>query len=351
VRLFDRILFEKAAPLQIRYLTRHDYSRAPALARAVLDQMDADFLIGPPLTVHIPNPELMAGVWSAARECLAAGRAGRPLREVVAAVVSRLNACPYCYDIHTSMLHSFGEAELARAVWRREAMPDARVQSAAEWAAATLSPDAAVLAAPPFSRTEAPAIIGTAVGFHYLNRIVNVFLDASPVPLKGQGWVKGQLIRFSGRILQPRLSAQTLQPGQFLIPLAGTLPAEFAWATGNRHIAAGFQRFAATAEAAGQESVDPAVRQVVTEFLASWRGDSPGLGRAWLEGVIAPLDPELRPAARLALLSAVASYQVDQSVVAEYARYRPGDRHLINLVSWSCYAAARRVSSWLRAPA
>ncbi len=351
MRLFDRILFERAAPLQIRYLARQDYSRAPALARAVLDQMDADFLIGPPLTVHILNPELMAGVWSAARECLAAGRAGRPLREVVAAVVSRLNTCPYCYDIHTSMLHSFGEAELAHAVWRREAMPDARVQSAAEWAAATLSPDAAVLAAPPFTRAEAPAIIGTAVGFHYLNRIVNVFLDASPVPLKGQGWLKGRMIQFAGRVLQPRLSSQSQQPGQFLIPLTGALPEEYARADADPNDAAGFQRFSTTAEAAGEHSDDPAVREVVTGFLRAWRGETPGLGQAWLESAIAPLEPSLRPAARLALLSAVASYQVDKAVVTDAIRQQPGDRHLINLVSWSCYAAARRISSWLRAPA
>jgi len=350
VRLLDRILFEKIAPLQIRYLARQDYSHAGPLARAALDQMDADFVIGPPLTVHIPNPELMAGVWSAARECVAAGRAGRPLREVVAAAVSRLNACPYCYDIHTSMLHSFGEENLAQAVWRGEPLPDAKIQAVAEWAAATLSPDAPVLAAPPFTRAEAPAIVGTAVGFHYLNRVVNVFLDASPVPFQGHGWLKEQLIGLSGRILKPRLAAQNPQPGQFLTPLSGALSAEFAWANGDANIAGGFQRFAAAAESAGEESVDGAVREVVTGYLAGWRGEAPALGRAWLASAVAPLDAELQPAGRLALLAAVAPYQVDKTLVAEFARRQPGDRHLVNTVAWSCYAAARRISAWLRTP-
>ena len=349
--LVDRILFEKTAPLQTRHLARQDYSRVGALARAVLDQMDADFLIGPPLTVHMPNPELMAGVWSGARECLAAGREGRPLREVVAAMVSRLNGCPYCYDIHTSMLHSWGEPGMARAVWRREAFGDSQVQAVAEWASATLTPEAAVIANPPFSAEEAPAIIGTAMGFHYVNRIVNVFLDASPVPLKGNGWVKAQLIRMSGGILRPRLSRQTPKPGQFLVPLTGTLPVEFSWALGNRNIAAGFQRFAAAAEAAGEETVEPEVRAVVDEFLAKWRGEAPGIGRAWLDGAVSGLAAQHRPAARLGLLAAVASYQVDDGVVAEYRRERSGDRDLINLVAWSCYAAARRIGGWLKAPA
>ncbi len=349
MRLIDRILFEKVAPLQIRYLARQDFSRAGTLVRALLGQMDADFVIGPPLTLHMVNPELMAGVWSGARECVAAGREGRPLREVVSAVISRMNACPYCYDIHTSMLHSFGESDLARAVWRGESLPDPKMEAIAQWAAATLSPDAGILAAPPFTRAEAPAIIGIAVGFHYLNRVVNVFLDASPVPLKGQGPLKEKLIALSGKILRPRLAAQNPQPGQFLIPPAGRLPPEFSWARGDANIAGGFQRFAATAEAAGEESVDPAVRDVILRYLAQWRGEAPGLGRAWLEAAVEPLDASLQPAGRLALLAAIAPYQVDAELVAAFRRRQPGDRDLVNTVAWACYSTARRISSWLNA--
>ena len=64
------------------------------------------------MTIHLPNPELMAGVWAMGRECLAAGREGRETRERIAAVVSRLNQCPYCLDIHKAMLHAFGSEEL-----------------------------------------------------------------------------------------------------------------------------------------------------------------------------------------------------------------------------------------------
>jgi hypothetical protein len=77
LELLDKFLFETVAPRQVRYLKPPDYARAGGLARAALDQMERDFVIGPPVTVHISNPELMTGMWSAARECLAAGQSHR----------------------------------------------------------------------------------------------------------------------------------------------------------------------------------------------------------------------------------------------------------------------------------
>jgi hypothetical protein len=58
----------------------------------------------------------------------------------------------------------------------------------------------------------------------------------------------------------------------------------------------------------------------------------------------------VRPAARLALLTALASHQVDASVVAAFRHQAPTDHELLALLSWSSWVAALRVGSWL-APA
>ena len=174
MQLLDRILFYKIAPRQVRYLRPLDYGKAEGLAAAAIDQMERDFVVGPPITVHLSNPELMIGVWSLARECLAAGGGQRALGEIVAAAVSRLNTCPYCFDIHSSMLHSLGPTSVPRA------------EAVASWAAATLTPGAQVLAmCRQFSPEEAPPMVGAAVCFHYLNRMTNVFLDPSPYLIGG----------------------------------------------------------------------------------------------------------------------------------------------------------------------
>jgi AhpD family alkylhydroperoxidase len=345
--IIDKFLFETVAPRQVRFLEPPDYRRATGLARAALDQMDRDFVIGPPITVHISNPELMTGLWSAARECLAAGQNQRARGEVIAATISRLNTCPYCFDIHTSMLHSFGEHDAAHAVRRGHDIANANMQALARWAKATLQPSNPILASPPFTRHESPAMVGTALCFHYLNRITNVFLEGSAMMLKGSGWLKGGMISISGRFLRSRLTTQKVQPGQFLIPCSGDLPAEFAWAECNPNIAGGFLRFTEAAEAAGNESIEPDVRACVSNYIAEWQGEAPGLGQAWLEAAVAPLADIGRPTARLALLAALAPHQVEEHLVADFRALKPRDRDLVNVTSWGAYTTVRRIASWL----
>jgi AhpD family alkylhydroperoxidase len=335
VRLFDKILFHKIAPRQVRYLSPLDYRKAEGLAGAALEQMERDFVVGPPITVHLPNPDLMAGVWSMARECLAAGRGRRAMGEVVAAAVSRLNACPYCLDMHSSMLHSFGSRGGTEA------------HAITNWAAATLTPGAQVLARPPFAPDDAPHMIGAALCFHYLNRMVNVFLDPSPFWVSGDGRMKDFVTRLAGNFLRPRLANQIVEPGKFLNDAAETsLPDEFAWAVSNPQIAGGFLRFISAAEQAGLESVDPHVREWVVEHVEGWRGEARGPGRTWVENAVASLDDRQRPAGRLALVTALTSWQVDERLVADFRSGQSSDRDLINLTSWASYIAVRRIASW-----
>jgi len=346
VRLLDRILYYKVAPGQIRYLKSVDYSAATGLAQAVMEQMETDFLVGPPLTVHMPHPELMAGLWSLCRECLAAGKIPRTSGDVIAGTVSRLNTCPYCFSIHTSMLHSFGAPELADAILGNRAITNQQANELAQWAAATLTPGAAILLKPPFTKEQAPQVIGTALCFHYLNRIVNVFLD--PMPGSTISWLKGQMSRMSGRLMRERFSNQRLEPGRFLdADPGGDLPREFQWAAGDANVAGGVRRLAAAAEAAGRESVDRAVRECVLARMAGWNGESPELGRGWLEAAVASVGENLRPAARLSLLTAFAAYQVDEGIVASFRAVQPRDRDLINTAAWASYSAVRRIASWL----
>ena len=52
----------------IKYIKPIPYSAVRGLTAEVYQQMPADFLPVPPLTLHSPAPEVMAGVWSILRE-------------------------------------------------------------------------------------------------------------------------------------------------------------------------------------------------------------------------------------------------------------------------------------------
>jgi len=63
------------------------------------------------------------------------------------------------------------------------------------------------------------------------------------------------------------------------------------------------------------------------------------------------LDEVDRSAARLALLTALASYQADEGVIEVFRIQQPGDDKLIAATAWASFTAARRVGTWLQVPA
>ena len=62
---------------------------------------------------------------------------------------------------------------------------------------------------------------------------------------------------------------------------------------------------------------------------------------------VARLAEVKRPAARLALLTALASYQIDKDTIAAFRAQQPGDDKLIAATAWASFTAARRVGTWL----
>jgi AhpD family alkylhydroperoxidase len=121
------------------------------LVVAVYAQAAREFAIVPPIAIHSPVPEILAGMWSLTREAFIVGRPGRARREMVAAGVSQTNRCPYCVEVHSAMLHATRDHDLARKL-----SSDAGAEEAAQaeplirWALSTRDPQAPALAHPPF---------------------------------------------------------------------------------------------------------------------------------------------------------------------------------------------------------
>ncbi|MEV7008612.1 carboxymuconolactone decarboxylase family protein [Streptosporangium sp. NPDC051022] len=319
----------------------------PAAARGLVAEVytraEREFgMLAPPVALHSPAPEILAACWMMLRETLVVeGRAGRVAKEAVATGVSLGNACPYCVGVHGATLHGLLGG---RDVTGGAAGP------ITEWARAGGVRREAAGHGTPFPAGQAAEFVGVAVTFHYLNRMVNVFLDDTPLPPRVPAPARGGLMRVLGRFMRQAARGDR-EPGTSLGLLpAAPLPGDLSWAADAPNIAGAFARTARAVEEAGLRSVPEPVRDLVVTTLAGWDGEPVALGRSWADDAVSGLPVAQRPAGRLALLTALASYQVGRSVVDDFRADRPDDAGLIELTAWASLAAARRVGGWMARP-
>ncbi|MDG4764719.1 carboxymuconolactone decarboxylase family protein [Solwaraspora sp. WMMD406] len=305
-------------------------------------------LVIPPVLLHSPAPRTLSAFWMLMREpLLVVGRVDRLAKEAVAAGVSVANICPYCVDMHSTGMYALADENDAEAVVadRPDDVADPRVRELVAWARAAHLPDDPASRSP-YPAAELPELVGVVVAFHYLTRMVNVFLSSFLLPPGLHPPARRRLKRAISRRLDPALRDEPT-PGRSL-PLLPTavLPPDAAWAAADPNVADAVARAYAAFDAVGRQAVSPQVRDVVENRLSRWRGEETGLSRQWCEDLIDGLPDADRAAARLALLTALASYQVDAEVVDEFRRHHPDDSQLVEVAAWASFLAARQVGRW-----
>ncbi len=330
---------------QIRYVAPVRRGRATGLVAQVYRQLESDFgVLAPPVALHAPAPETLAAAWLLLRETLIVpGSASRTSKEAVATAVSMANACPYCASIHHSalgMLSAGAEDEALRP-------SEAELEDLVVWAMLEQPPH---LGGQPFPVAQGPELTGVAVLLHYLNRVVNVFLRDVPLPPGVPAFTLPLVLRVLNRAVLAT-SRRPHQPGRSLDLLpAASLPEDLRWTAGNETVAKAFAQACAAIDEAGRRAVPEAVRDLVLSNLVGWRGGPRGISRAWVEELVQGLPDGQRPAGRLALLVAFASYQVDAKVIAGCRAAGANDRTLVELSSWAAMAAARQLGGLLSTP-
>jgi hypothetical protein len=229
---------------------------------------------------------------------------------------------------------------------RDDQIRDATVRSIVKWAAATRSPGAEVLLSPPFSQKDAPEIIGTAVFFHYVNRMASVLLSKTPLPYN-HPLLKGFFKRMAGWFFSRAIHrSKPLGASLELLP-ESELPTDLAWAKRSPNIAGAFARFAAVVNRAGRDFIPEDVRDCVVKHVQAWDGKDPRLGRHWVEEAMSGLEEKSKDIGRLVLLTALAPYQVDKGVVNAFTTHITGDDRLLGALVWGSFTIARRIGTWL----
>lgn len=328
---------------QVRLVRPVRYGAAGGTVGRVYRELERDFgVLAPPVALHASSPDVLAATWLMLRETLLVpGSVPRERKEAVSTAVSETNNCPFCVTMHASML-------IDLVGYRGGHIPEPAARAVAEWTTANATPEGAAAHPVPFPAEQAPEMVGTAVTLQYLNRMVNIFLGELPLP-PGSPPLSLVVVRRVLVWLMKSAERRGPRPGTSLDLLPdGPLPDDMAWARGHDAIAGAFARVAATIEEAGRRSVPEPARELVLAHVNRWDGRPMGISRAWVEEAVADLPEGQRGAGRLALLTALASYQVDQSVVDRFRAERPDDRSLIDLTSWSSLTAARRVGGWMR---
>lgn len=323
---------------QIRYVTPVRPRQAHGVVADVYEQVERDFgMLAPPIALHSPAPSALAASWVMLRETLVAnGSVDKADKEAVASAVSLSNGCPYCVDVHTTSLRglAFGADASAIADGRIDAIADPRrrelARSARDGVAGTLPAE----------------LVGVAVTFHYLNRMVNVFLGESVLPPEVPAFAHRPLMALMGRLVGS--AAWKAGPGESLplLPEA-PLPGDMAWAADSPVIADALARAAAALDAPDPGALPESVRALVRARLSAWDGRPPGPDRGWLDEAVAKVPAADRDAAGLALATAFSSYRVTPDVIARFRRTRADDKALIELTSWASLAAARHMATLL----
>ena len=327
---------------QVRYVSPVRPRVARGLVGRVYEQVEREFgVLAPSVALHSPAPEVLTASWLMLREVLlVTSNVDRAAKEAVAATVSLGNACPWCVAIHSTTFSGLsGNAA--------QSITDPRLQEIAAWARDCGTQEGALRHEPACSAEEAPELIGTVALLHYFNRMVNVFLTEVPLPPGTPRMALGPVMQVLGRKIRPA-AGQSYQPGASLelLPTA-PLSRDLSWAASNPVVAGAFARIRGAVDMAGARSVPPAVRDAVMTELENWHGERRGPSRAWAEDAICALPTAHQAAGRLALLTALASYQVDRSVIGEFRSGGSSDAQLIELTSWASLAAARRACAWI----
>jgi AhpD family alkylhydroperoxidase len=304
----------------------------------VYRQLSHDFGVDEPVTFVVLSsaPDILTATWALMRESLIAGPGSRTGKELAAYGVSQANQCPFCVDAHTVLLHATGDHALAERLVRGERPENEEHARVLEWGKRTGVPTPATQPYP-FPREHAPGYVGTALAFHFINRMVSALVSGGLMPANAQ---RLRCVRsLAGRSLS-RTVRRTAVPGASLPLLDAPEPGEApAWA-GDRAVGPAYAALLRAAMA-GADLLDADDRDLVRERLWHWDGRHTGLE---LEGFP---DRRERPGARLALLAALAPYRITDEDVAAWRRPEHTDHCLVHLVAHGAFLAVDRIESAL----
>lgn len=322
---------EELAPSSVNVLPVGRPAKSTGLNQRVYQQMRRDFMVAGPFVLHSDVPELLAASWCLIRETLFVGEVDRGSKETVAWAVSKSNQCSFCVDAHFAAVRATNNKN----------------ERLAAWAEATAKAQNPLLSSAPF-KSSPGEYIGTVVAFHYLNRMVSVFLDEKmmPVPDIFDGVAGGMAKVMMGGMVQ---KIDHLNTGESL-PLLPKADASLAWkphwAASSAHVADALAGWSSTVESVMRVHFNKYFINAIGNQIDKWTGgDAPDD-----EHLYAVIRDVFKGAdllcAEIALCVVYAPYKVSVEQLEAALEAKGSSQSILALVAWASQRAARRCGDW-----
>lgn len=317
-------MMEAISAPSVRFINPPQPRNSTEPAAAVYNQMRRDFMVASPFVLHGSVPNLLAAAWTIVRETLFCGEASRGEKEVVAWAISDANQCPFCVGAHHAAVRASKTADTALEAWARS----------------TNTSDVMAL---PVSKNETE-FYGTAVAFHYLNRMVSVFLPEKMMPVpdlmdgmtdRMASYMMGGMIK-KGNQNQPGDST-AVQP-----TYDDSLSWSPAWADQQPHIRDGLRAWSGLIEGTAMQHLDTGLLTDLGNSIDDWNG---GVDEAKINAAVQ--NSTNAAAAQLALSTVMRPWQVSAEMVHAARDGGLSEDDVLVLVAWAAQRAARRVGDWI----
>ncbi len=296
----------------IKHIKHIKENKAQGKLKQLYKHIELNFgKLAEPFVLHSLNIELTAGVWAMLYETVMVEvKVKRSLKEAIAISISEINKCNYCVDAHSIMV--FGtEKDLLNSIMEirnGKTEPITREDKIILWALKNLDFDSPIILNPPFSKEEMPEIIGTAVLFHYLNRMVSLFAGETPLPTTK---TKSLIIKLASNFIFAKAIRKKKTKGESLMFIDDNNNHKgFEWANSTPEIMKAFQYFKYQTENEIEQILSPELISSLKKQATNLHFLKPSFGNEKTENFLKTVKPSEKQIAEFCFLTMFEPHKV-----------------------------------------
>jgi len=220
---------------------------------------------------------------------------------------------------------------------------DVKTKQLLDWAFNTKYFQSDIIQQPPFSKGEAPEIISTAVLFHYLNRMVTVFLGETILPFN-ISFLRSFMKKLAAMMFSKVLASEKKKNESFFEVDMSEFGDPFYWTKSNVRIHHALSSFYKVVHSLGKESISNQVFEFITTEIDNWTG-SEHIDISDLDEKLKTVDVEFRKMAKMLYFISFMPYRVTTGLVTDLRKtYKLEDDEILGMFSWASYMTAAKIS-------
>lgn len=330
----------------MKYLHPISEKKADTLLKSIYREIKASFPgpIAPPYKMHSIDSKLLSIYWEMNKYVYFSGKMSRTLKDVIAAGVSEVNKCPFCFESHTELLR-FADQNLKTAFRTKNThlIKDPYAKQLAELSLNINNPDILNSRDVWYHKKDKAEVIGIILMFNYTNILTNIFLNESVIPLPKAFGLRNMMWKLASPMMK---KAFQLRFDQVEYKNEKSILKKLDWASDDPIISDCFSRLYLYVEEAST-FIDDTIKSAVNQRINGWNGENYGLNlnskiNEWIEED----DPQKEQLLRLIYKTCFGSYQVTKNdISAISSKYE--EQQILIIVSWSAVQICKKISIWL----